>query len=106
MVHAAPRYDARIVEALRALDDPAESMAEICRRVGTVTERLGLPRPSYVHLRRLLHRERERREAERRRREAIREIVFDVADDVILGLRVNAYEVAERVRDGGRARSP
>jgi hypothetical protein len=34
VVEIAPRYDRRILEAVRALDDRTESMAEISRRVG------------------------------------------------------------------------
>ena len=54
MLRFAPRYDPRIVEALRLLDDRRAPVAEICRRVGGVAERVGVPRPSYGHLRRLL----------------------------------------------------
>jgi hypothetical protein len=57
---SAPRYDARIVDAVRRLDDERVSMAETCRRVGDVAVTLGLPRPSIVHLRRLVRAERER----------------------------------------------
>lgn len=55
----APRYDPRILVALRALDDPTVPIAETWRRVAAAAERHGLLRPSYVHLRRLLHRDRE-----------------------------------------------
>ena len=54
MVESAPRYDPRILEAVRALDDRGEPMAEIARRVGRVAAEFGLPKPSYVHLRRYL----------------------------------------------------
>ena len=60
MALSAPRYDARIVDAVRRLDDERVSMAETCRRVGDVAVALGLPRPSTVHLRRLVRAERER----------------------------------------------
>ena len=110
MVPLAPRYDDRLVEAIRALDDPTVPMAEVCRRVGRAAERLGVVRPSYVHVRRFLVAERARREAERLRHEAIRRIVVDVAEDLVLGLRVDAYEVADRVREarsiGSEPRAP
>ena len=80
-------------------------MAEISRRVGAVAERLGLPRPSYVHLRTVIHEERERQDFERARQEELRAIAADVATDLVLGLKVDAYEVADRVRDAGRKRS-
>ena len=61
MVPLAPRYDRRVIKALRRLDDPRQPIAETCRRVGQVAVRLGLTRPSYVHVRRLVLAERERR---------------------------------------------
>ena len=102
MVRSAPRYDPRIREAVRALDDRRESMAEISRRVGVLAARLGLPRPSYVHLRTIIRDEREKQDRERARREELRAIAADVATDLVLGLRVDAYEVAERVREARR----
>src|SRR5436309_10665055 len=50
-------------------------MAEISRRVGATAAELGLPKPSYVHLRRLIVAHREEEDAERRRREEIRRIL-------------------------------
>jgi hypothetical protein len=102
MVPSAPRYDVRILDAGRALDDRAEPIAETCRRVATVAERLGLTRPSYVHLRRIVLAEREREDAARRRREELRAIAADVYWDLHRGYRVDAYEVADRVREAGR----
>ena len=95
----APRYDSRIVEAIAALDDPRRPIAETCRRVGVVAEQLGLPKPSYVHVRRFVVAERARLEAERLRREALRELAERVATDVLVGRFVHAYEVADRVAD-------
>lgn len=80
-------------------------MAEICRRVAREAELLGLTRPSYVHLRTLLLAARERKDDERARREAIRAIVADVAEDLLVGRLVDAYEVADRIQrapDGHR----
>jgi hypothetical protein len=99
VVPAAPRYDPRLVEALRALDDPGLPIAETCRRVGRFAESAGLPRPSYVHVRRLVGAERARLEAERTRREAIRKLVLEVAGDLMVGRRVNPYEFADRLED-------
>ncbi|MGH3104223.1 MAG: hypothetical protein ACRDN6_09040 [Gaiellaceae bacterium] len=97
-VRSAPRYDGRILDALRALDDRNEPIAEISRRVGEAAERLGLVRPSYVHLRRLI-------KNERARRDAVREVVDDVLDRSLLGLRVDAYEVADRLREARKPRA-
>jgi hypothetical protein len=97
MVPLAPRYDPRILDALRALDDRGVPIAETCRRVGVAAERMGLIRPSYPHLRRLVHSERRRQDSEREQREAMRELVGDVATRLALGRLVHAYEVADRI---------
>jgi hypothetical protein len=95
VIPCAPRYNRRIFDLVRALDDRGESIAEICRRVGREAERLGLTRPSYVHLRRVI-------QAERQREDEIREIVDRTARKLVRGLRVDPCEVAERLRDVGR----
>jgi hypothetical protein len=101
VVEIAPRYDARIIEAVRALDDRTVSMAEVSRRVGTAAAQMSLPKPSHVHLRRyiLIHRQKE--DAERARREEIRCILFDAYLDLLRSRVVNAYDVADRIRDAG-----
>ena len=99
MVALAPRYDHRILEAVRALDDRSEPMAEISRRVGAAATAWGLHRPSYVHLRRLIVAHREREDAERVRREEILRILGDVYLDMYRGRLVNAYDVADRIRE-------
>ena len=96
MLHFAPRYDHRLVEAIQALDDPRRPIAETCRRVGVVAERLRLPRPSYVHVRRYVLAERDRREADRLRKEALRDLAEEVVTDALLSRFVHAYEVADR----------
>ena len=65
MVTIAPRYHPRLIRALRSLDDRRQPIAEICRRAGDVADRLGVTRPSYVHVRRLVLAERARRDAAR-----------------------------------------
>ena len=102
VVEIAPRYDSRIFDAVRALDDRGESMAEISRRVGLAAAELGLPKPSYVHLRRLIVAHREEEDAERARREEILRILGDVYMDLYRGRLVDAYEVADRIREAGR----
>jgi hypothetical protein len=49
---AAPRLDPRLVSALGRIDDPALPIAETWRRTGRLAESLGVPRPSYEHIRR------------------------------------------------------
>jgi hypothetical protein len=87
---------------MRALDDRSESMAETSRRVGAAAAVLGLPKPSYVHLRRFIVAHRGEEDAERRRREEIRRILADVYVDLNRGRVVNAYDVADRIREAGR----
>jgi hypothetical protein len=104
VVEAAPRYDARILTAVRALDDRGEPMAEIARRVGRVAAELGLPKPSYVHLRRHIVEFREEQDAERARRREIAKILLEVYEDGMTSRRVDAYVVAERIRETKRDR--
>lgn len=99
MVAAAPRYDPRILDAVRRLDTREEPLAEVCRRIGDAAWELGLTRPSYVHLRRLLLEKRLREEAARERRRAFLKLVSDIERDLRRGRVVNAYEVAERVAE-------
>jgi hypothetical protein len=102
VVEIAPRYDARILEAVRALDDRSEPMAEIARRIGAAAAQFGLPKPSYVHLRRLLVAQRQEQDADRARHEEIRRILGDAYLDLNRGRIVDAYEVADRIRRARR----
>jgi len=102
VVEIAPRYDARILEAVRALDDRSEPMAEIARRIGAAAAQFGLPKPSYVHLRRLLVAHRREQDADRARNEEIRRILADAYLDLNRGRIVDAYEVADRIRRARR----
>ena len=78
-------------------------MAETVRRLGLVAEELGAPRPSYVHMRRYVAEHREREAAARARRQAIREILVEAYWDATLGKLVDAYELADRLREAGRS---
>jgi hypothetical protein len=93
----APRYDPRLVAALFDLDDRSLPIAEICRRVGDIASSMGIPRPSYVHVRRLVRAKRDYEDAEREQREALFAIAGDVAANLMLGRFVDPYDVAERV---------
>ncbi|MDX6401558.1 MAG: hypothetical protein QOF27_2164 [Gaiellaceae bacterium] len=77
-------------------------MAEIARRVGVAAAELGLPKPSYVHLRRLIIAHRKEQDAERARRDEIREILYEAYLDLNRSRVVNAYVVADRIREAGR----
>ena len=65
-------------------------------------QELGITRPSYVHLRRLIRAERDRREEELARRKELLRIAADVYEDTIRARVVDTFEVAERVREAGR----
>jgi hypothetical protein len=104
VVRIAPRYDERILDAVLALDDSGQPLAEISRRIAAHVEQLGITRPSYVHLRRLILAAREREDERRRRNKELLQIAADVYTDATLGKLVDAYEVAERVREAGTQR--
>ncbi len=89
---AAPRYDDRIRAAIWQLDDRREPIAEVCRRVAGRAEQLGLPRPSYVHVRRLVR-------AERRRRDELKALLASIADDIAAHRPVDAYRIAAEIQD-------
>ncbi len=99
MVRIAPRYDERIVDAVLALDDRGQPLAEISRRVAAHVEDLGITRPSYVHLRRLIQAERQRQDEERAARKELLSIASDVYADAMFSKRIDPYDVAERVRE-------
>jgi hypothetical protein len=88
----APRYDERLLRLARTLDDESQPMAETCRRVGAAAEKLGLARPSYVHLRRILT-------AERARRRELRELRERVREDFARHRVVDLAEIALELRD-------
>jgi hypothetical protein len=52
---SAPRIDSRLVAAAERLDTPTRPIAETNRRVGRIAESLGLTRPSYEQVRRIVH---------------------------------------------------
>jgi hypothetical protein len=103
VVPLAPRYDIRLVDAVRLLDDRRQPIAETCRQVAAVAERLGLPRPSYVHLRRVVHRERETVEGELRERAARREVRDAALTALLTGRIPDPYYLADRL-DAARRR--
>jgi len=74
VLHAAPRIDPRILAALARIDQPGRPIADTHRRVGSIAERLGLPRPSYEQVRVLVHALRARR-----RGPSVGELLLDIA---------------------------
>jgi hypothetical protein len=86
--------DPRLAVLVGALDRGDVSAAETWRRVGEAAERLGLRRPSYQHVRRLVRVERRAREV---RRES-REVVADSLVAVAAGRVPSAVWTLERLR--------
>ena len=74
-------------------------MAETVRRLGAAADELGVPRPSYVHMRRYVAEHREREAAERARRQATREILFAAYWDATMGKRIDPWDLAQRMKD-------
>jgi len=62
MVRSAPRLPWPLVAEIRKLAVQRGSIADVCRDAGAFAERNGFDRPSYEHVRRLVHRERALRE--------------------------------------------
>ena len=62
MARSAPRLPWPLVAEIRKLAGQRNSIADICRDAGAFAERNGFDRPSYEHVRRLVHRERALRE--------------------------------------------
>jgi hypothetical protein len=102
MTASAPRYDRRLLRAIRRHDDELLPIAEVWRRVGATAEGLGLPRPSYVHLRRIVVSERERAaELREIRNEALARLVTGMTPDPVeLALRRQEVLAADRHRPG------
>jgi hypothetical protein len=106
MPASAPRYDPRLLRAIRRLDDESLSIAEVCRRVGAAAEKIGVPRPSYVHVRRIVLSERERAaELREIRNEALVGLVTRMAPDPVdLALRHQEVIAGDRLRPGRPSR--
>ena len=105
MVATSPRLHPRLVSIAFALDDPCVPMAETWRAVCRYAEQLGLPRPGYDTIRRLVR-------LHRRRRAEIDRLLAPVRADLLAG-RLSAWdldrlleaaEVARADRAAGRGR--
>ncbi len=108
MVASAPRYQERLLCAIRRLDDESLSIAEVCRRVGAYAEDHGMARPSYVHVRRIIVSERARaRELAEIQDEMLTVLVRPMPPDLV-GLSQKRQDVLarDRFRPGRVARDP
>jgi len=72
---SAPRLDTRLVAAIERFDDPRRPIAETNRQIGLVAETIGLPRPSYEQVRKIVHAQR----AGRRGGSEIGPVLLDIA---------------------------
>jgi hypothetical protein len=102
VARSAPRYSEVLLDAIGKLDSGDVSIAETCRRICDHADELGLTRPSYVHLRRLVH-------ASRDRKAAIAELRSEILADAASGRVTNPLWLADSVRElpkgvrGGRS---
>jgi hypothetical protein len=75
VVVSAPRLDIRLIAAIERLDDPRRPIAETNRQIGLVAETIGLPRPSYEQVRKIVKAQR----AGQRHSPEIGPVLLDVA---------------------------
>jgi hypothetical protein len=87
--------DPRLSALVAALDEENVPAAETCRRVGAAAEEIGLLRPSYGHVRRIVRVERRRQEL---RREA-RQVLSGAVQTSAAGLVPSVVLVLERLRE-------
>lgn len=87
--------DPRIAVLVVELDRDDVSMAQTWRDVGSAAERLGMRRPSYQHVRRLVRIERRRRQLEARGRA----VLGRAATTLAAGRVPSAVLVIERLRE-------
>lgn len=87
--------DPRVAVLVSELDDPHAPVAETWRQVAGTAERLGMRRPSYQHVRRLVRIERRRRQLEA----AGREVLGRAATTLAAGRVPSAVLVLERLRE-------
>jgi hypothetical protein len=92
--------DPRISALVAALDEDGMPAAETCRRVGAAAEEIGLIRPSYQHVRRVVQVERRRRELRAEARKvltgAVSTSAAGLAPSVVLE-RLRELQVAEEL---------
>jgi hypothetical protein len=91
--------DLRLVQLVAHFDRPDHSAAETWRQVSLAAERVGLNRPSYQHIRRLVRIERRLQELRAQRRE----VWSDAAARNAAGLVPSVAWTLSRVRELQRA---
>jgi hypothetical protein len=87
--------DPRLCALVAALDEDHVPAAETCRRVGAAADELGLIRPSYGHVRRIVRVERRRRDL----RAEARKVLTGAVSTSAAGLAPSVVLVLERLRE-------
>jgi hypothetical protein len=87
--------DPRLAALVAALDEEDVPAAETWRRVGAAAEKIGLIRPSYQHVRRIVRVERRRQELRRQ----VRKVLAGAVSTSAAGLAPNVVLVLERLRE-------
>jgi hypothetical protein len=95
-VRFSPRLDSRLIDAIRTADVERMAIADVWRDVGVTAERLGLCRPGYHAVLRLVL-------EERRRRAARREAILDAADELWSHTGTDYEKLARRLDDTRRS---
>jgi hypothetical protein len=98
MTRFAPRLSHRLVEVIERESKRRAPIAEICRRVGGEAERMGLPRPSYEEVRRLVHRHRRFRVVNPSAASVVADVVFRVRPPQAIADHVSGVGVATNRR--------
>jgi hypothetical protein len=85
---AGPRVEQGFLERVAKLDDSSEPMAETYRRIRSLANEQGIPRPSYERIRRQLNTTRLRPDERKRARTLVFELAYNTrqADHVVADL--------------------
>ena len=97
MRFAVAAEDPRLRELVAVAYESDVAAAEIWRRVGDAAAQIGMRRPSYSTVRRLVRRERRRRQAQAEVRAAAREAVLAIGSSRVVDLPI-ALEKLELAR--------
>ena len=79
MYAAGPRIERRFLDGVLRLDDPAVPVAETYRRIRTLADEMGVPRPSYERIRMHVHAARAHRAERARVRSEAGELMMQLA---------------------------
>jgi hypothetical protein len=85
---AGPRVERDFLDRVTKLDDPSEPIAETYRRIRSLANEQGIPRPSYERVRTHLRATRRREDERKQARTLVLELAYNTrkADDVVVDL--------------------